>query len=60
MKLNNQVPEGEPIVSMIEHTYRGTKHVMVATTRSVYIVIPKTEDTPPYLKPMPFEVKPNE
>ena len=56
MKLNDKTRKDDPIVSMIEHEYNGRKHIFVATTRSVYVVIPKEDGEPPYLKPIPFEV----
>ena len=59
MKLTNITPKGESVVGMIEHQHRNQKHIFVATTNSVYVLIPKDSisNKSPYLKPIPFEVE---
>ncbi len=54
--LTTRLPEGERIVSMIEHTYRGKKYVFVATERSVYVSVPADTNATAKLVQIPFEI----
>ena len=59
-KYITQTPENEPIMSMLEHEYRGKKYIFVATTRSVYVGSPDTPNKKASFKPVPFEVEEEE